>query len=156
MKMRTIMAPDSGGSLSAGKSSRLASHLSCRSPLGAESMTKHTQYAQPGLRGVDTRAIDRQPGNPSVGRISTAMRGHRWPPPRIVPAFAEVEDGQARLPLGAEPLPIEQLALEHREEGLAQRVVVGAPHAGHGRPDTGPSRHRRRTTNSGTFDPNDE
>jgi hypothetical protein len=45
--------------------------------------------------------------------------------PRIVPAFDEVEDGEARVGLRAEAVAIEQLALERREEALAERVVVG-------------------------------
>src|SRR2546425_1083676 len=57
------------------------------------------------------------------------------PAARIVPAFDEVEDGKARLYLGAEPLAIEQLALEGREEALAQGVVVRVADAAHRRPD---------------------
>ncbi len=46
---------------------------------------------------------------------------------RVVPALDEVEDRQASLGLGGEPLAIEQLALERGEEALAQGVVVGIP-----------------------------
>jgi len=42
----------------------------------------------------------------------------------IVPAFDEVEYGEARVGLGPEAFTIEQLALEGREEALAHRVVV--------------------------------
>src|SRR5712692_7135069 len=56
-------------------------------------------------------------------------------PPRIVPAFDEVEDGEARVGLRAEAFAIEQLALERREEALAQGVVVGIAHTAHRRPD---------------------
>src|SRR5690242_21937838 len=57
--------------------------------------------------------------------------------PGIVPALDEVEDRVARLCLGAEPMAIEQLALEGREEALAERVVVRVPHASQRRPDAG-------------------
>jgi transposase InsO family protein len=57
--------------------------------------------------------------------------------PGIVPAFNEVEDLEARLRLRAEALPIEQLALEGREETLAHRVVVRVSDRTHGRPDAG-------------------
>src|SRR6266545_5556697 len=49
-------------------------------------------------------------------------------PARIVPTLDEVKDRPAGLGLGGEPLAIEQLALEGREEALAQRVVVGVAH----------------------------
>src|SRR5438105_14310143 len=55
----------------------------------------------------------------------------------IVPAFDEVEDREARVGLRAEVLPIEQLALEGREEALAQRVVVRVADRTHGRPGAG-------------------
>src|SRR5438552_7766265 len=58
-------------------------------------------------------------------------------PPRIVPAFDEVEDGQARVGLRAEAFAIEQLTLERREEALAERVVVGVAHRAHRGPDAG-------------------
>src|SRR5438309_10792003 len=57
--------------------------------------------------------------------------------PRVVPAFDEVEDGAARVGLGAEAFAIEQLALERREEALAHGVVVGIAHTPHRRPDAG-------------------
>src|SRR6266446_4440410 len=59
------------------------------------------------------------------------------PAPRIVPAFDEVENGEPRVGLRAEALSIEQLALERREEALAEGVVVGVAHTAHGRPDVG-------------------
>src|SRR6266849_2468441 len=57
--------------------------------------------------------------------------------PRIVPAFDEVEDGEARVGLRVEGVAIEQLALERREEALAHGVVVGIAHTAHRRPDAG-------------------
>lgn len=48
--------------------------------------------------------------------------------PRIVPAFDEVENGKARVGLGAEAFAIEQLGLERREEALTHGVVVGVAH----------------------------
>src|SRR6058998_2435842 len=57
--------------------------------------------------------------------------------PRIVPAFDEVEEGEARSGLRAEGFAIEQLALERREEALAHGVVVGIAHTAHRRPDAG-------------------
>ena len=56
---------------------------------------------------------------------------------RVVPAFDEVEHGPAGFGLRAEAVSIEQLALEGREEALAQRVVVRVAHAAHRRPDAG-------------------
>src|SRR2546428_647585 len=55
--------------------------------------------------------------------------------PWVVPAFDEVEDGEARVGLRAEAFAIEQLALERREEALAQGVVVGIAYTAHRRPD---------------------
>src|SRR5438552_16012829 len=57
--------------------------------------------------------------------------------PRIVPAFDEVEDGEARVGRRAEAVAIEQLALERREEALAHGVVVGIAHTAHRRSDAG-------------------
>src|SRR5256886_11438131 len=57
--------------------------------------------------------------------------------PRVVPAFDEIEHGQARVGRRAEALTIEQLALERREEALAHRVVVGIAHTTHRGPDAG-------------------
>src|SRR5437879_13434315 len=57
--------------------------------------------------------------------------------PRIVPAFDEAEDGEARVGLRAEAVAMEQLALERREEALAHGVVVGIAHTTHRRPDAG-------------------
>src|SRR2546428_121102 len=59
---------------------------------------------------------------------------------RVVPAFDEVEDGQARVGVSREAVPIEQLALEGREEALAEGVVVGVADAS----------HRRRAAGGGT------
>lgn len=59
------------------------------------------------------------------------------PAARIVPALDEVEDGSARLHPGAEPLAIEQLALERGEEALAEGVIVRVAHAAHRRADAG-------------------
>src|SRR5262245_55408623 len=55
--------------------------------------------------------------------------------PRVVPAFDEIEDGEARFDLRAERMPIEELALERREEALAPRVVVRVTDAAHRRAD---------------------
>jgi len=52
---------------------------------------------------------------------------------RIVPPFQALEDGYSRLGLRLEPLTVEQLALQCREEALAQSVVEaigGRPHRG--------------------------
>src|SRR5256885_15184881 len=57
--------------------------------------------------------------------------------PRVVPAFDEVEDGAARVGLGAEAFAIEQLAVERREEPLAIGVVVGIALTAHRRSDAG-------------------
>ena len=46
-----------------------------------------------------------------------------------------VKDGQARFDLRAEAMPIEELALERREEALTQRVVVRVADAADRRPD---------------------
>jgi len=52
---------------------------------------------------------------------------------RIVPPFHELEDRHSRLGLRFEPLAVEQLTFQGREEALAQGVVVavaGRPHRG--------------------------
>src|SRR5690606_26988440 len=54
---------------------------------------------------------------------------------RVVPAFDEIEDGGLSLGRCAERHPIEQLALERREEALAHRVVVAVAHRAHRRTD---------------------
>jgi hypothetical protein len=46
---------------------------------------------------------------------------------RVVPALDVAEDGQAGLGLRLEGVPVEQLALEAGEEGLAEGFVVGVP-----------------------------
>jgi hypothetical protein len=54
-------------------------------------------------------------------------------PTRIVETLDEFEDGDARLGLGLEATPIEQLAFERGEEALRHGVVVGVsdrPHRG--------------------------
>src|SRR5207253_8185428 len=56
---------------------------------------------------------------------------------RVVPAFDEVEDGEAGVGLSREPLSIEQLALERCEEALAERVVVGVADTAHRGPNAG-------------------
>src|SRR6266487_3135731 len=55
----------------------------------------------------------------------------------IVPTFDEVEEGEARVGLGAEAFAIEQLALERREEALTHGVVVGVAHTAHRRANAG-------------------
>ena len=60
---------------------------------------------------------------------------------RVVPAFDEVEDGEAGVGLSWEPLSIEQLALERCEEALAERVVVGVADTAHRGPNPA-ARHR--------------
>jgi hypothetical protein len=56
---------------------------------------------------------------------------------RIVPAFDEVEHRESGVDLRPEPLPIQQLTLEGREEALAQGVVVGVTDAARRRPHPG-------------------
>jgi hypothetical protein len=55
---------------------------------------------------------------------------------RVVPALDEVEDGHPGLGLGAEAVAVEQLALERREEALAQGIVVAVAYRAHRRPHT--------------------
>jgi hypothetical protein len=47
---------------------------------------------------------------------------------RVVPALDEVEHGHARLELGLEAPPLQEVALQGGEKTLAQGVVVGVPH----------------------------
>jgi hypothetical protein len=47
----------------------------------------------------------------------------------------KLEHGQPRLDLGREATSVEQLALEHGKEALAQGVVVGVADGAHRRPD---------------------
>jgi hypothetical protein len=61
----------------------------------------------------------------------------------IVPAFDVLEDGQARLDPGGEAPAVEELALERREETLAQGVVVGVALRGPDRTDGSPGSARR-------------
>ena len=56
-------------------------------------------------------------------------------PMRIVPALDEVEDGHSGVGLGREAATVQQFALEGGEEALTEGVVVGVPHAPHGRSD---------------------
>ena len=57
----------------------------------------------------------------------------RVTPAPVVEALDELEDRHARLGVAAKAAPIQQLALQGREEALAQRVVVGIAHrAGRG------------------------
>ena len=48
-------------------------------------------------------------------------------PARIVPALDEVEDRQAGLARGVEPVTIKQLTLKGREEALAQALSYASP-----------------------------
>jgi len=56
---------------------------------------------------------------------------------RVVPALDEIEDRHARLGLGLEGSPVEQLAFEGGEEALAHRVVKTVAHRTHRRPHPG-------------------
>jgi hypothetical protein len=56
---------------------------------------------------------------------------------RIVEAFDELESGAARLGLGLEPAPIEQVAFEGCEETLAHGVVVRVADRAHRRAHAG-------------------
>jgi len=58
------------------------------------------------------------------------------PPARVVPALDVVEHREAGGGVGVEPLAIEQLTFERREEAFAQGVVVRIAHRSHRRPDT--------------------
>src|SRR4051812_22770307 len=55
----------------------------------------------------------------------------------IVPGLDEAEGRHARLGVGGEPAPREQLAFEDGKEALAQGVVIGITDGSHGWPDTG-------------------
>ena len=70
-----------------------------------------------------------------VDRRDLAERG--VPPARVVEALDEVEDGHLRLGLRLEAFAVEKLALERREEALAERVVVSVTDGAHRGPDTG-------------------
>ena len=59
------------------------------------------------------------------------------PAARVVPALDEGEDRHARLSVGMEAATVDQLALEGREEGSAEGVVVGVADRAHGRPHPG-------------------
>src|ERR1700693_1196756 len=54
------------------------------------------------------------------------------PAPRIVEPFDELEDGHPSFGLGRKLAAVEQLALERREEALAQSVVVAVADGSHG------------------------
>src|SRR5215831_7195684 len=56
-------------------------------------------------------------------------------PSGVVPAFDVVKHSPAGLDRRAEPLAIEQLTLECREETLAQGIVIGIADGAHRRPD---------------------
>jgi hypothetical protein len=43
--------------------------------------------------------------------------------PRVVPAFDEIEDRETGLHLRLEAMPVQELALERREEAFAVRVI---------------------------------
>jgi hypothetical protein len=47
--------------------------------------------------------------------------------PRVVPAFDEIEDREPGLPRRPEPMPVQELALERREEAFAERFVEASP-----------------------------
>jgi hypothetical protein len=55
----------------------------------------------------------------------------------VIPAFDEVEEGEARGGLGAEAVAVEQLALERREEALTHGAVVGVADTTHRRANAG-------------------
>src|SRR5262245_15394412 len=66
----------------------------------------------------------------------------------VVPAFDELKHGQARLAQRAPRRAIQQLALQRREETLAERIVVTVAHRSHrrahpGRPTAEPEGNRR-------------
>ena len=52
---------------------------------------------------------------------------------RVVPAFDEFEDRHPGFDLCLEPVTVEELALERREEALTHRVIVRVAHAAHRR-----------------------
>src|SRR6266404_8295071 len=89
--------------------------------------------AEDGIRdklvtGVQTCALPIScPVRPLVNHRREVIE-RRMSTPWVVPAFDEVEDGEARVGLRAEAFAIEQLALERREEALAPGVVVGIAH----------------------------
>ena len=56
---------------------------------------------------------------------------------RVVPRFDELEDRHTGGRWVREADPIEQLALQGREKGLAHRVVVTVPHRVHGGTNAG-------------------
>lgn len=58
------------------------------------------------------------------------------PAVRVVPALDEVEDRHTGFALVAEPMAVEQLALQGREEALTHRVVVAVADRAHRRTDT--------------------
>src|SRR5215831_7990853 len=60
----------------------------------------------------------------------------RVAPARLVPALDVVEQRAACLGGRAEPLAIEQLALERREEAFAEGIVVGVADRAHRRSET--------------------
>src|SRR6266545_5912169 len=53
------------------------------------------------------------------------------PAPRIVEAFDELEDSHPSFGLGRKLVAVEQLALERREEALAQSIVVAVADGSH-------------------------
>ena len=74
--------------------------------------------------------------------LSFVLRGGEISRPRvtamrIVPPLQELEDSHSCLGLRPEPLAIEQLAFQGREEALAHRVVVAVAGRFHRGADTG-------------------
>ena len=59
------------------------------------------------------------------------------PTVRVVPPLDEFEHRPTGLVLRAEVMAIQQLALQCREEALAQGIVVAVSDRSHRRPDTG-------------------
>ena len=55
----------------------------------------------------------------------------------VIPSLDEVEDGRARLDVGAEAVAVEELALEGVEEALAHRIVIAVADRSHGGPHAG-------------------
>src|ERR671919_1935040 len=56
---------------------------------------------------------------------------------RIIPTLDKLEDGPLGLGVGAKDTTVEQLALEGREETLAQSIIKAIPHRPHRRPYAG-------------------
>src|SRR2546425_656877 len=87
-----------------------------------------------GTRGLPGPGEARRERPALVGERGQVRKG-RVPAVRVVPALDELEDGATRLDRGGEAPPGEELALEGREEALAQGVVVGVADRAHRGPD---------------------